>query len=617
MFSSQEEDAADFSFKDGNRLCSLFLRQQGLIKKKRRWLASLNPELGVPFKLKRPKFLKVVYLAESDVRTDEVSSEKVRCNIEESFGLQSKCYIHHVVLDGLELFKLQKQKDGSLCPESLKTMHCTISKLSNGALESVANIVAHNGISFRKIRPTMMKIVKDHLPKYLAELDSESGMRLSEILTNPCSYRSNSVRLRTPVSPMLLSSIDQALAGLDEIPQQAAIAINRKLSGKSCPPEFLHVARTSSRSHLINLIRKRCGNMIAKLQEGNDLPENFAKALSVMNLYRKLTLKSMDISQSEFFPFPRATISSQQDILNALWSLPNVDTDDMKLLRRIMGQGSQVKMASFKAAVRRYLTECLFECDDGNLPDLAVRAIGFLAQMSPKCQQAILTDERKEVEVDAVLDLSSCLRSLVRGATEENSSDDEVSLESDRCSEDNDFVLTTSNYFDIRSEQHMDEGCCSNFMINSTEDSEYTAGAGHYGDSGAAGSTMDPSSEKDNVEMTRCSAEDLSALCDDTASIAHELIGHILKNMLTEDEGIDELTGCYLGGSSNSQDPQDPEAENQKGDIVMNAVQSLLPNLPKRSVYTFHYLPHPLHCARKRSNSMLMCAAPSTKLGAY
>ncbi|VAI61090.1 unnamed protein product [Triticum turgidum subsp. durum] len=428
-------------------------------------------------------------------------------------------------------------------------MHCTISKLSNGALESVANIVAHNGISFRKIRPTMMKIVKDHLPKYLAELDSES-----------------------------------ALAGLDEIPQQAAIAINRKLSGKSCPPEFLHVARTSSRSHLINLIRKRCGNMIAKLQEGNDLPENFAKALSVMNLYRKLTLKSMAISQSEFFPFPRATISSQQDILNALWSLPNVDTDDMKLLRRIMGQGSQVKMASFKAAVRRYLTECLFECDDGNLPDLAVRAIGFLAQMSPKCQQAILTEERKEVEVDAVLDLSSCLRSLVRGATEENSSDDEVSLESDRCSEDNDFVLTTSNYFDIRSEQRMDEGCCSNFMINSTEDPEYTAGAGHYGDSGAAGSTMDPSSEKDNVEMTRCSAEDLSALCDDTASIAHELIGHILKNMLTEDEGIDELTGCYLGGSSNSQDPQDPEAENQKGDIVINAVQSLLPNLPKSSI---------------------------------
>ena len=313
-----------------------------------------------------------------------MSSERVRCNIEKSFGLQTNCYNHHIVLDGLELFKLQKQKDGSLCPESLKIMHRTISKLSNGALDSVANIVAHNGTSFRKIRPAMMKIVKDYLPQYLAELDSEnSKILLSGILSSPCSYQSDCVCLATPVSPMLLSSINEALAGLDGISQQAAVAINRKLIRKSCPPKFMHVSRTSSRSHLVNLIRGRCESMIAKLQEGMDLPKNFAKALSLMKLYQKLTLRSMDISQSEFFPFPRVTMSLQQDILNALWSLQEVNTNDMKLLRSIMGQVSQVKMASFKAAVRRYLTECLFECDDGNVPDLALRAIGFLLRMSP------------------------------------------------------------------------------------------------------------------------------------------------------------------------------------------------------------------------------------------
>jgi hypothetical protein len=435
-------------------------------------------------------------------------------------------------------------------------MHRTISKLSNGALDSVANIVTHNGTSFRKIRPAMMKIVKDHLPKYLAELDNEnSKILLSGILTSPCSYQSDSVCLATPVSPMLLSSINEALAGLDEIPRQAAIAMNRKLIRKSCPPKFLHVSRTSSRSHLVKLIRERCEGMIAKLQEGKDLPKNFARALSVMKLYKKLTLRSMDISQSEFFPFPRVTMSLQQDILNALWSLPEVNTTDMKLLRSIMGQVSQVKMASFKAALRRYLTECLFECDDGNLPDLALRAIGFLVRMSPTCQQVILTEERKEVEVDAVLDLSSRLRSFARGATEECLSDDEFSLESS-CSKDNDFVLTGSNYFGFRSQQHMEEGCCSNFMINSAEDSEYVGGAGHYGDNEAAGSTKDPSLKKGNVKRTRCFEEDLSAVCDDTASTAHKFIGQILKNILTEEEVFDELTGCYLGGSSNFEDPQ-------------------------------------------------------------
>lgn len=584
MISSQEEGTAAFSFKDGNRLCSLFLRQQGLIKKKRRWLASLHPELGVPFRLKRPKFLKEVYLAESDVRTDEVSSERVRSNIEKSFGLQWNCYNHHVVLDGFELFKLQKQKDGSLCPESLKIMHCIISKLSNGALDSVAKIVTHNGTSFRKIRPTVMKIVKDHLPKYLAELDSEnSKILLSGILTSPCSYQSDSVCLATPVSPMLLSSINEALAGLDEISQQAAIAINRKLIKKSCPPEFLHVSRTSSRSHLVNLIRKRCESMIAKLQEGKDLPKNFAKALSVMKLHQKLTLRSMDISQSEFFPFSRGTMSLQQDILNALWLLPKINTNEMKLLRSIMGQVSEVKMASFKAAVRKYLTECLFECDDGNLPDLALRAIGFLVGMSPTCQQVILTEERKEVEVDAVLDLSSRLRSFARCAIEEGLSDDEFSLESYSGSEDNDFVLTGSNYFGSRSEQHMDEGCCSNFTINNAEGSEYVGGAGHYGDNEAAASMKDPCL-KDNVKMTRCFEEDLSEVCDDTASTAHKFIGQILKNMLTENEVADEISGCYLGGSSNSEDPRVPDTKNPKADIVMNAVQGLLPNLPKSSM---------------------------------
>ncbi|CAM0944621.1 unnamed protein product [Alopecurus aequalis] len=464
-------------------------------------------------------------------------------------------------------------------------MHCTISKLSNGALDSVANIVAHNGTSFRKIRPAMMKIVKDHLPKYLAELDSEnSKILLSGILTSPCSYQSDSVCLATPGSPMLLTSINEALAWLDGISQQAAIAINRKLIRKSCPPKFLHVSRTSSRSYLVNLIRERCESMIAKLQEGKDLPKNFAKALSVMKLYQKLTLRSMDISQSEFFPFSCVTMSLQQDILNALWLLPEVNTNDMKLLRSIMDQVSEVKMASFKAAVRRYLTECLFECDDGNLPDLALRAIGFLVRMSPTCQQVILTEERKEVEVDAVLDLSSRLRSFARGATEECLSDDECILESYSCSTDNDFVLTGSNYFGLRSQQHMDEGCCSNLMANSAEDSEFVGGAGHYGDTEAAGRTKDPSLKKDNVKITRCFEEDLSAVCDDTASTAHKFIGQILKNMLTEEQAIDELTGCYLGGSSNSEDPRVPEAKNQKANIVMNAVQGLLPNLPKSSI---------------------------------
>ncbi|KQK02689.1 uncharacterized protein LOC100843858 [Brachypodium distachyon] len=574
----------DFSFKDANNLRSLLLREESLVEKKRRWLASLGSELDVFHRPKKPKFLQDVYLAESDVRADEVSTEGVRLHVEKSFGLLYNGYNHHVVQDGLELFKLKTQKDGSLCPESLEILHCTIEKLSNGALDSVAKLVTHGGTSCRKARPTLQKIVKDHLPKYLAKLDSEnSKISLSEILTNPCSYRSSSINIATPVSPMLLSSMKQALSKLDGNSEQAVVAMNRKLREKECFPKFLIVDNVSTdrgcrarrRSVIVDRVWNRCRSMISQLYEGKNLPNRVAKALAVMNLDRKLTLRSMDISQTEFFPFPRRTVLLQNNILNALWSLPELHRDNLKLLRPILNQSSKVQLVSFRAALRRYLTECLFECDDGNLPVEAQRAISFIDRMSPKHQQVILTEERKEVEVEAVLDLSSCLRSLARGATEECLSDDEVRLEVGGCSKDNDFVLTDSNYFNIRSQQLMDE-VYSNFMIN-------TAGAGHYDGSEAACSTKDPKSIKDDPKMAGCADDHLSAACDDTAIVADKLIGKILNNMLVEDKGVDELTRNYLARGSISQNPQVVEAKNQK-DIVLYAIQSVLPNLPESSL---------------------------------
>ncbi|XP_024314386.1 uncharacterized protein LOC100829278 isoform X2 [Brachypodium distachyon] len=394
-------------------------------------------------------------------RAVEVSSEGVRFYVERSFGLQSNCYKHHVVKDGRDLFKLQKQKDGSLCPESFKILHCTIQKLSNEALDLVAKIVTHDGTNCRKFRPVLLKIVKDHLPKYLAKLDGEnSKVPLSQILTNPCICQSSSISIATPISPMLLSSMNQALIRLDEISHQAVVAMNRKLRERLCVPKFSmtdHGAshngyRTNTKGRIVDLVWRRCLSMTQKLHEGKDLPNRVAKALSVMNLDRKLTLRSMDISQTGFFPFACETVLLQNNILNALWSLPEIHTDNLKLLRPILSQSSKVKMTSFRGAVRRYLKDCLFECDDCSLPIEAERPISFIDQMSPKHQQAILAEERKEVEVDAVLDLSSCLRSLARGATEERLSDDEVSLEVGGCSKDNDFVLADSNYFDIRSQ---------------------------------------------------------------------------------------------------------------------------------------------------------------------
>ncbi|XP_073358092.1 uncharacterized protein [Aegilops tauschii subsp. strangulata] len=350
------ELAMDFSVEDGKRLWSLVRKQEVLVDKKRRWLESMTPKSdGCNTRLKRPKFLADAFLAESDIRSDEVSCEKVTASVAKSYGLQRGGHNHHLVQDGLRLLNLPRGEDGSLSPESLNIMHSTINKLSNGALQSVAKIISRTKCSFNKTRPLLREIVTYHLPCYLAKLDHEDVImsELSEILINPGSYQSDSLSLVTPVSPLLLSSINQALDRLDGIPDQALVAVNRKLIGKTSMPKFWHVPRSSSRGHLIEIVRKRCKMIIARIEEGY-MPKRLAKAMSMVNLYWKQKLRSMDISQLEYFPFSKETASLQNDVLNALWLLPKLQHDDLKLLRPILDPDPKFRKMQFRVSLRKY-----------------------------------------------------------------------------------------------------------------------------------------------------------------------------------------------------------------------------------------------------------------------
>uniref|UniRef100_A0A0E0FPU6 Uncharacterized protein n=1 Tax=Oryza nivara TaxID=4536 RepID=A0A0E0FPU6_ORYNI len=428
------DSETDFSFKDANKLCSLVRKQQALAKKKRK------------------------YLAESYVRSDEVSCEKVIAHVEKCFDFQSDGYSHHIVQDGLQFFKLQKGKDGSLSPQGLADMQLIINKLSNEALHSVANIVTHNRVSFEKTRPAMNKIIEDHLPQYLANLRDENDMsQLTHILTNSFSYRSNSLNIATPISPKMLSSINQALNVLGTLTIQSLVAMKRKLDEISFTPKFSFVPRISRKAHMVTVIRKQCNKMISRVGESGDLRKNLAKALSVVNLYRKQELKCMDISQAEFFPFSKKAIFLQNDVLNAIWSIQKLKKGDLKLLRPILCQGSNDEML-FKTTVRRVIYQ--------------------MRHQMPLRQKIDFTEQRKGAEVEAVLNVSSSLRALVYHCTggqtddqlmncgSECHSDEQVmSLGCDDYSCDNDFVLT-EGYKNFGHQQHKIDEACSSSMAN-------------------------------------------------------------------------------------------------------------------------------------------------------
>ncbi|CAO2046502.1 unnamed protein product [Urochloa humidicola] len=617
----------EFTFQDAGELCSLVSRQESLVDKKRRWLESmiLKPD-GCSRRVKRPKFLDVAYLPESYVRSGEISCEKVRASIKKSLTSESNGYYQHIVQDGLRLFDFQKKENEPFGPEYLGIMQSLISKLTYEALQSVACIVSHNEFRFDKTRRSMEKIVESHFPSYLANLDQKDIIcQLFNIFRNPHSYQSGSVRLVTPVSPQLLSAIHHALDGLDGMPMQPLFAMNTKIKGKSSTPKFGLVARASNRGHIIKIVRKRCNKILTELEEGNYLPKNLAKAMSVVNLYQKYKLKSMDISLSEFFPFTKETISLQNDILNALWSLSKLKHGKLKLLRPMLDQDSKVEMTHLRAAVRSYLIECLFKCDEGSLPDEVLRVVAFINRISGH-QQVVLTEKRKEVEVNAVLNLSSHLQTLAHCCVECSCGEELISVGNDSCNEDNDFVLSGTNYFNLSSvQQQAQEPCCSSnigtgFMreccwsetvgdtpnVSGAEDSgpkseeilrksclrtEGSGSIGHYSNNEAVGSAMEPNAEKSvhvsHLKESRCS--EINGICDETSIVAHKLIGQILdKWLLVENNEVDEPTRHHLG--SGYQSPQDDDnrpansAESLEGDIFTHAVERLLPNLPKSCI---------------------------------
>lgn len=626
----------EFTFEDAAELCALVSNQQSHVDEKRRWLESmiLRPD-GCIRRAKRPKFLHEVYLPESYIRSDDRSCDKVRGNIKRIWSSECNGYTHHLVLEGLQLFDFQKKENEPLGPEYLGVMQDTISKLTYETLQSVACVVSHDKVTFDKTRSVMEKIVNSHLPSYLASLDqNDIACQLFNIFRNPCSYRSGSVRLVTPVSPQLLSSIKHALDELDGMPMQGLVAMNRKIKGKSCAPKFGLTASFSKRMHIIKMIRKRCNKILTELEEGNYLPKELAKAMSVVNLYQKQKLKNVSISQSEFFPFAKETISLQNDILNALWSLPNLKHAKLKLLHTILDHDSKFERKHL-ATLRNYLTECLFGCDDG-LPDVALQAIASINQIS-RCQHVVLTEEREDAEVDAVLNLSSHLKALAHCCIKECSCEELISLGNDSCNEDNDFILSGTNYFNSSSQQQeVHEPCCSSSLlgidimrencwgetsgdtcnVSRAEDSgsksevlrkpcdraEDSGSTRHCRDNEAVDSGMEPYAEMpvdaNHLKEPRCS--EINGICDETSILAHSIIVQILDEWLSmENNGVDELIRRHLGGGLTPQGPQDRSrklmgsplldddnrpANSAETDIFIHAVERVLPNLPKSCI---------------------------------
>ncbi|KAF8693716.1 hypothetical protein HU200_039133 [Digitaria exilis] len=221
----------------------------------------------------------------------------------------------------------------------------------------------------------------------------------------------------------------------------------------------------------------------------------------------------------------------------------------------MLNRDSKIEKTHLKTALRNYFTDCLFQCDEGGLPDEALRAIAFINRISGR-QQVLLAEERKEVE---------CWSETVGDAHNVSGAEDSGS----------------------KSEEMLRKSCFR---------TEYSGGVGHYSGNEAVVPYADKSVDENHFKKSKCS--EIKGICDETSIVAHKLIGQILdKWLLVENNEVDKPTRCHLGSQLVSQTPRDDDsepnsAENQEGNIFIHAVEHLLPNLPKR----FCPLPSFLFC---------------------
>lgn len=588
-----------------------------------------------PKRSKKPKFLTNMSLTESYIRSDEISFDAVRTNVERSFGSSRDTQEgHHVVQDYLQLFGLHKMESYSINPSNfLKMFSSIINDLNNDALCLVANIITYNKISFVKTRPRMKKIIKNYLPKVLAESNNKDWptllQQLSQIFRSPSSFREKHLTLATPVTSHLLSTIHRTLEGLDDMPFHDLIALNRKLRGVTVVPQFPPVLFACKRDLLLERVKKRCKKILFTLEEGVDLPKPLSKALSVMRLSLKQKTRCVDILTSEFFPFSPEIVDLQNDILRALWSLPKVKYDELKALQPLVDPKAKVPRKTFRKALKKYLIECLFECDEIDVPDEVLGALAFINRRSRR-RPLMCSKEMREEDTEVVLNVSSQLKQVAQYLLPDHSIDETSTspysegLESDDNSESNDFELVGNNYCSNpgeREDQHIHRSC-TNDEGEATGDSRpvpYSvsiATNGNYSHlSGAARGMIikEPKLEQDadinaswpcpeesihlHLQNSLQESESMreitvQEICDETSLISYRLIGHMLDKFLQiEGRDADAMTRYYLrGGSSLPADSQVTEDalytsnEDTSTAILIQSVEEILPSLPKSCI---------------------------------
>ncbi|GMI64427.1 hypothetical protein HRI_000112000 [Hibiscus trionum] len=454
-------------------LLSQIKHREKLLNLKRRWLMGLSTSKSKTKQFKDPKFFKFKTLPESFLREDDMFYETIKAHVENAFGASNFKRGNRIIEDNAGSFDALKI-NGAL-------FSC-LDSLTNYGLQQIVMILSGGSGKFEKTRCKMKKVIRESLPRFLSSENHDHEkktdiIQLYKILNDPQYYRSNTMKSMTPMSQFHHAAAIHVLDGLEDLPLQTLVAMDRKLRCVKSMPQLKACERGEKRKRLIKKVSKTARKMLMDFDEVGKLQEPLAKALAVADLSLKLTTGFRNTSTTSFHQFTPEIVSLQNDIVRAIWTLKTkARFPELKALKLLLDPNVEIATRSLRGAITNMLTEFLFECSDmDTIPKSLIEALSVINKDSRSLPQGRFIKDEIEEEVECILTVSAEMKQIFWDLLPDHELDEEFADaygEELEESDDDSCIEDTGNYDNDGKTVNENLESCMSYSVNSIERDE-------------------------------------------------------------------------------------------------------------------------------------------------
>nr|WDD38923.1 DNA double-strand break repair [Fagopyrum tataricum] len=382
------------------------------MRQKRRLLMGFSaPELS---SRKRSKSNEQSMLPETILREDDLFFENLKKIVEKGFG---GCH------DEESEFPATEDKVEHVAHQKiLKTVLALLDDFTNNGLYLLAKLIGGSSV-IEKTRWKMKTFIKENLPKVHGKQcnsgkEDATYSKLSHILTDPHNFRKSHVMTSTRAATWTVGPSEQShyaatmtiLDGLEKMSLQTLSAMYRRLTGAQCNLPTLNPPRCGwSIGRLVRRVKSLSLKMLSEVDKSDGLPEPLAKAMEVASLSLKLS-GHQNAFLTNFCHYTPEIESLHHDIIKAINLLDRkVGVEELKSLKNALAPHTeyQVVNGGLRKAVKKMLTEFLFEC--GDMDEIPAVLLDSLAVIN-RC--AVPKKEVNE-EVESILNVSAQLKQVL------------------------------------------------------------------------------------------------------------------------------------------------------------------------------------------------------------